>query len=29
MEPLSPGVMIADLVALFASFDVVAPELDR
>jgi NADH-quinone oxidoreductase subunit D len=29
MEPLSHGVMIADLVALFASFDVVAPELDR
>jgi NADH-quinone oxidoreductase subunit D len=29
MEPLSHGVMIADLVALFASLDVVAPELDR
>ncbi|MCK6550835.1 NADH-quinone oxidoreductase subunit D [Myxococcota bacterium] len=29
MEPLSHGVMIADLVALFASMDVVAPELDR
>lgn len=29
VEPLSPGVMLADLVALFASLDVVAPELDR
>lgn len=29
MEPLSKGVMLADLVALFASFDIVAPELDR
>jgi NADH-quinone oxidoreductase subunit D len=29
IEPLSEGVMIADLVALIASFDVVAPEIDR
>lgn len=29
MQALGKGVMIADLVALFASFDVVAPELDR
>ena len=29
IEPLSPGLMVADLVALIASFDVVAPEIDR
>ena len=29
MGVLSPGTMIADVVALFASLDVVAPELDR
>jgi len=29
VEALSPGLMIADLVALIASFDVVAPEIDR
>lgn len=29
VEPLSKGLFIADLVALIASFDVVAPEIDR
>ena len=29
IEKLSPGLMIADLVALIASLDVVAPEVDR
>ncbi|MEZ4704046.1 MAG: hypothetical protein R3A11_02430 [Bdellovibrionota bacterium] len=29
IEHLSPGLMIADLVALIASLDVVAPEVDR
>lgn len=29
IEPLSRGLMIADLVALIASLDVVAPEIDR
>lgn len=29
IEPKSPGLMVADLVALIASFDVVAPEIDR
>jgi NADH-quinone oxidoreductase subunit D len=29
VEALSPGLMLADLVALIASFDVVAPEIDR
>lgn len=29
MKAISPGVMLGDLVAMFASFDVVAPELDR
>jgi NADH-quinone oxidoreductase subunit D len=29
MEAKSPGLMIADLVAFFASLDVVAPEVDR
>lgn len=29
IEPLSHGLMIADLVALIASLDVVAPEVDR
>jgi NADH-quinone oxidoreductase subunit D len=29
IDPLSRGLMIADLVALIASFDVVAPEIDR
>jgi NADH-quinone oxidoreductase subunit D len=28
-EKLSPGMMIADLVALIGSFDIVAPEIDR
>ena len=29
VEPMSEGLMIADLVAMIASFDVVAPEIDR
>lgn len=29
IEPLSPGMMLADIVALIASFDIVAPEIDR
>ncbi len=29
IEKLSPGLMIADLVALIGSFDVIAPEVDR
>lgn len=29
IEPLSPGLMIADLIALIASLDVIAPEIDR
>jgi len=29
MEAIGSGVLIADVIALFASFDVVAPELDR
>jgi NADH-quinone oxidoreductase subunit D len=29
IEALSPGLMLADLVALISSFDVVAPEIDR
>jgi NADH-quinone oxidoreductase subunit D len=29
IEELSKGLMIADLVALIASLDVVAPEIDR
>ena len=29
IEEISPGLMIADLVALIASLDVVAPEIDR
>jgi len=29
IESISPGLMIADLVALIASLDVVAPEIDR
>jgi NADH-quinone oxidoreductase subunit D len=29
IEPMSEGLMIADLVALIASFDIVAPEIDR
>jgi NADH-quinone oxidoreductase subunit D len=29
VEPKSPGLFIADLVALIASLDVVAPEIDR
>ncbi len=29
IEPISRGLMVADLVALIASFDVVAPETDR
>ena len=28
-EKLSPGLMIADLVAVIGSFDIVAPEIDR
>ena len=29
IEAKSPGLFLADLVALIASFDVVAPEIDR
>ena len=29
IEDLSPGLMVADLVALISSLDVVAPEIDR
>ncbi len=29
IEDISPGLMVADLVALFSSLDVVAPEIDR
>ena len=29
VEKVSPGLMVADLVALIASIDVVAPEIDR
>jgi NADH:ubiquinone oxidoreductase subunit D len=29
IDHLSPGLMIADLVAVIASLDVVAPEVDR
>lgn len=29
IEDLSPGLMVADLIALIASLDVVAPEIDR
>lgn len=29
MQALGQGVLIADVIALFASFDIVAPELDR
>jgi len=29
VEPLAPGLFLADLVALIASLDVVAPEIDR
>jgi NADH-quinone oxidoreductase subunit D len=29
IEALSPGLMVADLVALIASLDVIAPEIDR
>jgi NADH-quinone oxidoreductase subunit D len=29
IEAVSPGLMVADLVALIASLDVVAPEIDR
>ena len=29
IEKISPGLMIADLVAFIASLDVVAPEVDR
>ncbi len=29
IEDVSPGLMVADLIALIASFDVVAPEIDR
>jgi NADH-quinone oxidoreductase subunit D len=29
LEELSRGVMVADLVAIIGSFDIVAPEIDR
>jgi len=29
IQPKSPGLMVADLVALIASLDVIAPEIDR
>ena len=29
IEHLSPGIMIADLVALIGSLDIIAPEIDR
>jgi NADH-quinone oxidoreductase subunit D len=29
VDAIAPGLMIADLVALIASLDVVAPEIDR
>jgi NADH-quinone oxidoreductase subunit D len=29
IDRVSPGLMIADLVALISSLDVVAPEVDR
>ena len=29
VEKISPGLMVADLVALIASLDVIAPEIDR
>jgi len=29
VEKMSPGLMVADLVALIASLDVIAPEIDR
>jgi NADH:ubiquinone oxidoreductase subunit D len=29
IEHLSPGLMIADIVALIGSLDVIAPEVDR
>jgi NADH-quinone oxidoreductase subunit D len=29
IEHLSPGLMVADIVALIGSLDVVAPEVDR
>jgi NADH-quinone oxidoreductase subunit D len=29
IEDISPGLMVADLVALISSLDVVAPEIDR
>ena len=29
MEKISPGLMLADLITLIASFDIVAPEVDR
>ena len=29
LEEVSQGLMIADLVAVIASFDIVAPEVDR
>ncbi|MFH1680646.1 MAG: hypothetical protein ABIH26_08385 [Candidatus Eisenbacteria bacterium] len=29
MEKIAPGLMVADIVALIASLDVVAPEIDR
>jgi NADH-quinone oxidoreductase subunit D len=29
IEPKSPGLFLADMVALISSLDVVAPEIDR
>jgi len=29
IEKISPGIMVADLIALIASLDVDAPEIDR
>jgi NADH-quinone oxidoreductase subunit D len=29
VEKIAPGLMVADLVALIASLDVIAPEIDR
>jgi NADH-quinone oxidoreductase subunit D len=29
IEEVSPGLMVADLVALIGSLDVIAPEVDR
>jgi NADH:ubiquinone oxidoreductase subunit D len=29
IEDSAPGLMVADLIAVFSSLDVVAPEIDR